>query len=167
MGAKCPERISRSGHLLFALHSAKHQLAVLHVAQERLTGQHIAAQDPLRQQRFNRMLQISAERSCAELRIVGRVDDELFCSLRQLTTQLLVGQTAVERRDLQVDDTLAVQRVREVVDAPPEEDAALLRALYLQTPPLTLRAYSEKTGIPVMTLHYRKEKLLRLLTQQI
>ena len=58
--------------------------------------------------------------------------------------------------------TLAVQRVREVVDALPEEDAALLRALYLQTPPLTLRAYSEKTGIPVMTLHYRKEKLLRL-----
>ncbi len=52
--------------------------------------------------------------------------------------------------------TLAVQRVREVVDALPEEDAALLRALYLQTPPLTLRAYSEKTGIPVMTLHYRK-----------
>ena len=47
--------------------------------------------------------------------------------------------------------TLAVQRVREVVDALPEEDAALLRALYLQTPPLTLRAYSEKTGIPVMT----------------
>ena len=38
---------------------------------------------------------------------------------------------------------------------------------YLQTPPLTLRAYSEKTGIPVMTLHYRKEKLLRLLKQQI
>lgn len=63
--------------------------------------------------------------------------------------------------------TLAVQRVREVVDALPEEDAALLRALYLQTPPLTLRAYSEKTGIPVMTLHYRKEKLLRLLKQQI
>ena len=62
--------------------------------------------------------------------------------------------------------TLAVQRVREVVDALPEEDAALLRALYLQTPPLTLRAYSEKTGIPVMTLHYRKEKLLRLLKQQ-
>lgn len=52
--------------------------------------------------------------------------------------------------------TLAVQRVREVVDALPEEDAALLRALYLQTPPLTLRAYREKTGIPVMTLHYRK-----------
>lgn len=51
---------------------------------------------------------------------------------------------------------LAVQRVREVVDALPEEDAALLRALYPQTPPLTLRAYSEKTGIPVMTLHYRK-----------
>lgn len=44
--------------------------------------------------------------------------------------------------------TLAVQRVREVVDALPEEDAALLRTLYLQTPPLTLRAYSEKTGIP-------------------
>ena len=103
------------------------------------------------------MLHIPAQRTRAELWIVGRADDELFCSLRQLTTQLLVGQTAVERRDLQVDDTLAVQRVREVVDALPEEDAALLRALYLQTPPLSLRAYSEKTGIPVMTLHYRKE----------
>jgi len=51
------------------------------------------------------MLHIPAQRTRAELRIVGRVDDELFCSLRQLTTQLLVGQTAVERRDLQVDDT--------------------------------------------------------------
>ena len=50
------------------------------------------------------MLHIPAQRTRAELRIVGRVDDELFCSLRQLTTQLLVGQTAVERRDLQVDD---------------------------------------------------------------
>lgn len=72
-----------------------------------------------------------------------------------------------QRRSAIQTYTLAVQRVREVVDALPEEDAALLRALYLQTPPLTLRAYSEKTGIPVMTLHYRKEKLLRLLKQQI
>ena len=77
-------------------------------------------------------------------------------------------QRAVTQRGKEmVFHTLAVQRVREVVDALPEGDAALLRALYLQTPPLTLRAYSEKTGIPVMTLHYRKEKLLRLLKQQI
>ena len=55
------------------------------------------------------MLHIPAQRTRAELRIVGRVDDELFCSLRQLTTQLLVGQTAVERRDLQVDDTSALR----------------------------------------------------------
>ena len=53
-------------------------------------------------------------------------------------------------------------------DADVEENILhTLRALYLQTLPLTLRAYSEKTGIPVMTLHYRKEKLLRLLKQQI
>ena len=81
------------------------------------------------------------------------------------------GFFVVERAQILQNSTenciLAVQRVREVVDALPEEDAALLRALYLQTPPLTLRAYSEKTGIPVMTLHYRKEKLLRLLKQQI
>lgn len=81
------------------------------------------------------------------------------------------GEEVIPDPDADVEEnilhTLAVQRVREVVDALPKEDAALLRALYLQTPPLTLRAYSEKTGIPVMTLHYRKEKLLRLLKQQI
>ena len=81
------------------------------------------------------------------------------------------GFFVVERAQILQNSTenciLAVQRVREAVDALPEEDAALLRALYLQTPPLTLRAYSEKTGIPVMTMHYRKEKLLQLLKQQI
>ena len=81
------------------------------------------------------------------------------------------GEEVIPDPDADVEEnilhTLAVQRVREVADALPEEDAALLRALYLQTPPLTLRAYSEKTGIPAMTLHYRKEKLLRLLKQQI
>lgn len=70
------------------------------------------------------------------------------------------GEEVIPDPDADVEEnilhTLAVQRVREVVDALPEEDVALLRALYLQTPPLTLRAYSEKTGIPVMTLHYRK-----------
>ena len=59
--------------------------------------------------------------------------------------------------------TITLQKLREVLTALPKEDAALLTALYLQTPPLTLRAYSEQTGIPVMTLHYRKEKLLQLL----
>lgn len=81
------------------------------------------------------------------------------------------GEEVIPDPDADVEEnilhTLAVQRVREGVDALPEEDAALLRVLYLQTPPLTLRAYSEKTGIPVMTLHYRKEKLLRLLKRQI
>lgn len=58
------------------------------------------------------------------------------------------GEEVIPDPDADVEEnilhTLAVQRVREVVDALPEEDAALLRALYLQTPPLTLRAYSEK-----------------------
>lgn len=105
MGTKCPERISRSGHLLFALHSAKHQLAVFRIDGNCRTGLDAALQNLLCKQRFHCMLHIPAQRTRAELRIVGRVDDELFCSLRQLTTQLLVGQTAVERRDLQVDDT--------------------------------------------------------------
>ena len=50
---------------------------------------------------------------------------------------LSVGASAAETTEAKVPVTLAVQRVREVVDALPEEDAALLRALYLQTPPLT------------------------------
>ena len=109
VGAKCPERISRSGHLLFALHSAKHQLAVFRIDGNCRTGLDAALQNLLCKQRFHRMLHMPAQRTRAELRIVGRVDDELFCSLRQLTTQLLVGQTAVERRDLQVDDTSALR----------------------------------------------------------
>ena len=97
----------------------------------------------------------------------GRTIISLFAQADKEST----GEEVIPDPDADVEEnilhTLAVQRVREVVDALPEEDAALLRALYLQTPPLTLRAYSEKTGIPVMTLHYRKEKLLRLLKQQI
>ena len=97
----------------------------------------------------------------------GRTIISLFAQADKEST----GEEVIPDPDANVEEnilhTLAVQRVREVVDALPEEDAALLRALYLQTPPLTLRAYSEKTGIPVMTLHYRKEKLLRLLKQQI
>lgn len=85
------------------------------------------------------------------------VDDHLpFAQADKEST----GEEVIPDPDADVEEnilhTLAVQRVREVVDALPEEDVALLRALYLQTPPLTLRAYSEKTGIPVMTLHYRK-----------
>lgn len=63
--------------------------------------------------------------------------------------------------------TITLQKLREVLAALPKEDAELLTALYLQTPPLTLRAYSEQTGIPVMTLHYRKERLLQLLKKRL
>ena len=99
------------------------------------------------------------------------ISTRLIISLFAQADKESTGEEVIPDPDADVEEnilhTLAVQRVREVVDALPEEDAALLRALYLQTPPLTLRAYSEKTGIPVMTLHYRKEKLLRLLKQQI
>lgn len=79
----------------------------------------------------------------------GRTIISLFAQADKEST----GEEVIPDPDADVEEnilhTLAVQRVREVVDALPEEDAALLRALYLQTPPLTLRAYSEKTGIPV------------------
>ena len=88
---------------------ADEEFTVLDAAGERLAGDDVAAQNALCQQRLHRVLHVAAQRTRAELRIVGRVDDELFCSLRQLTTQLLVGQTAVERRDLQVDDTSALR----------------------------------------------------------
>ena len=70
----------------------------------------LSAHRLMRKQEFrhgDEVLLIAREDVLAAL--VGRVDDELFCSLRQLTTQLLVGQTAVERRDLQVDDTSALR----------------------------------------------------------
>ena len=50
------------------------------------------------------MLQIPAQGSCAELRVVGRVDDEGLGGGRQLARELLVGKALVERGDLQVDD---------------------------------------------------------------
>ena len=80
------------------------QLAVLHVADQCLAGKHVAAQDALGEQRFDRVLQIPAQGSCAELRVVGRVDDEGLGGGRQLTRELLVGKALVERGDLQVDD---------------------------------------------------------------
>ena len=85
------------------------ELSVFDAAGQRLAGDDVAAQNALGEERLDRVLYVAAQRTRAELRIVGRVDDELFCSLRQLTTQLLVGQTAVERRDLQVDDTSALR----------------------------------------------------------
>lgn len=45
----------------------------------------------------------------------------------------------------------------------PADDAALLSALYLQESPVSLRTYSRQTGIPLMTLYHRKEKLLEQL----
>ena len=62
------------------------------------------AQDALGEQRFDRVLQIPAQGSCAELRVVGRVDDEGLGGGRQLARELLVGKALVERGDLQVDD---------------------------------------------------------------
>ena len=111
-----------------------------------------------------------AQMQGAYITVTGDLGDTWFVEgdhIELFGRYIEMSSTQIDGISYTMPHTLAVQRVREVVDALPEEDAALLRALYLQTPPLTLRAYSEKTGIPVMTLHYRKEKLLRLLKQQI
>ena len=50
------------------------------------------------------MLHIAAQRTGAELRIVGGIDDILLCGGRQLAAQLLVSQTLVQRGDLEIDD---------------------------------------------------------------
>lgn len=50
------------------------------------------------------MLHIPAQRTRAELRIVGRVDDELLGLGRQLTVELLVLEPFVQRGNLQVND---------------------------------------------------------------
>ena len=84
------------------LFRADDQLAVLHVADQCLAGKHVAAQDALGEQRFDRVLQIPAQGSCAELRVVGRVDDEGLGGGRQLARELLVGKALVERGDLPV-----------------------------------------------------------------
>ena len=71
------------------------------------------------------------------------------------------GEEVIPDPDADVEEnilhTLAVQRVREVVDALPEEDAALLRALYLQTPPLT--STPEGSFIPTYSLRASTGKL--------
>ena len=111
-----------------------------------------------------------AQMQGAYITVTGDLGDTWFVEgdhIELFGRYIEMSSTQIDGISYTMPHTLAVQRVREVVDALPEEDATLLRALYLQTPPLTLRAYSEKTGIPVMTLHYRKEKLLRLLKQQI
>ena len=50
------------------------------------------------------MLDIPAQRTRAELRVIRGVDDQLLCSLRQLAVQLFVRKTLVERVNLQIDD---------------------------------------------------------------
>ena len=86
------------------LFRADDQLAVLLVADKRLTGEHVAAQDALRKKCFDRVLQVAAQRSCAELRVIGRVDNKALCRRGQLALELLVGKALIKRRDLQIDD---------------------------------------------------------------
>ena len=77
------------------LFRADDQLAVLLVADKRLTGEHVAAQDALRKKRLDRVLQVAAQRSCAELRVIGRVDNKALCRRGQLAFKLLVGKALV------------------------------------------------------------------------
>ena len=100
---------STSRHPVFLCFLLHRNLSVRDLQPHAVAQRDFAAQQLLAQRVLDRALNQPAQRTRAELRIVGRVDDELFCSLRQLTTQLLVGQTAVERRDLQVDDTSALR----------------------------------------------------------
>ena len=83
---------------------ADEEFAVFHAAGERLAGDDVAAQNALCQQRLHRVLHVAAQRTRAELRIVGRVDDELLGFGRQLTVELLVLEPFVQSGNLQVDD---------------------------------------------------------------
>ena len=80
------------------------ELAVPDGDGERRTGLDAALHDLLGQQRLDGVLHVAAQRTRAELRVIGRVDDELLGLRRQLAAQLLVGKTLVERGDLKVDD---------------------------------------------------------------
>ena len=84
--------------------SADEEFAVLDAAGERLAGDDVATQNALCQQRLHRVLHVTAQRTRAKLRIVGRVDDELLGLGRQLAVELLVLEPFVQGGDLQVDD---------------------------------------------------------------
>ena len=76
----------------------------MHVDGDGLAGQNAAFENFLCNQRFDRVLDIPAQRTRTELRVIGGVDDQLLCSLRQLAVQLFVRKTLVERVNLQIDD---------------------------------------------------------------
>lgn len=103
-GGFCPLfRFTGSLHLRWILswRSADEEFAVLDAAGERLAGDDVAAQNALCQQRLHRVLHVTAQRTRAKLRIVGRVDDELLGLGRQLAVELLVLGALVQRGNLQ------------------------------------------------------------------
>ena len=74
------------------------------------------------------MLDIPAQRPRAELRVVRRVDDELLGRICQLAAQLLVGKTAVERVDLQIDDARDIVLRERLIEDDLVEPVEKLRA---------------------------------------
>ena len=100
--AKKSCRIRRCGRISGILSDDK--LVVLYIDRDRLAGKDAAGQDLLRNERFDRVLDIPAQGPRAELRVIGRVDDELLGAIRELAAQLLIRESLIERIDLQVDD---------------------------------------------------------------
>ena len=104
------------------------KLAIFHVDRDRFAGENAASQDLFRDERFDRVLDIPAQRPRAELRVVRRVDDELLGRICQLAAQLLVGKTAVERVDLQIDDARDIVLRERLIEDDLVEPVEKLRA---------------------------------------
>ena len=122
----------RGAVLMYEVLCLHDQLAVLGVDAERGVRLDVAAQDALRDERLDRVLQIAVERTRAVLRVIGGVDGQLLGLLGQLAAELLVGQTLVQRRKLQIDDAddvLARERLIEDDLVEPVQELRTERAL--------------------------------------
>ena len=83
---------------------AQDQLAVGGIHRDGLAGQNASLQDLLGDHGLHRVLDVAAERSGAEGRVEGLVDDLGLGGLGQLAAELLIQQAGIELIDLQVND---------------------------------------------------------------